>query len=68
MQFSLLFTTALAVFSGSATAAPTEEPPSDVCLMICYFQQPNCTEPAVSSSISHSNLIQDQWALTEDGD
>lgn len=67
MHFSLLFTTALAVFSGT-TAAPTEEPPTDVCLMICYFQQPNCTEPAVSSSSSHSNLNQDQWALTEDGD
>ncbi|KAL4895281.1 hypothetical protein BDV59DRAFT_173591 [Aspergillus ambiguus] len=45
MRLPLLVTAAFGAF-GLAIAGPTEEAPTDICLMICYFQQPNCTEPS----------------------
>ncbi|KAL2855383.1 hypothetical protein BJY01DRAFT_243347 [Aspergillus pseudoustus] len=44
MQFTKLFTLTFAAFAALVPAAPTE--PTDICLAICYLQEPDCTPPS----------------------
>ncbi|KAL3466118.1 hypothetical protein BJX64DRAFT_284698 [Aspergillus heterothallicus] len=48
MQLTTLFTLALTAFAALTTAAPTE--PTDICLAICYLEEPDCPAPSYAKN------------------